>query len=233
MIAGCAGVAPVEHLPALPLLDDRATVTAISAQFHAVHDMSAQGNLDLTGPNGDRVQMDVAMALRPPNEARVRAYKFGQAVFDLTVTPSGVWLLTTGPGATADRTSKLQVSAEQLAHMLGLLSGALFEEPGLVLHDDGDGLIVRRERSGEATVLCTVDRKTRTVRQYQLLDDRHAVRLMLTQSEFVEHDGIPWPQRILAVSDRGRIEIQLRDVDLNAGLPPNAFVPPRRATRLP
>jgi len=31
--------------------------------------------------------------LKPPDSARLRAYKFSHAVFDMTLTPDGLWLL--------------------------------------------------------------------------------------------------------------------------------------------
>ena len=200
----------------------------MSEQLHSVHDVSAQGDLHLTEPNGDHVTLEVALAFRPPTDARVQAWKFGQVVFDLTATRDGVWLL-----AGDSRAEKLQVSTSQMARSLALLSGKLLDEPELSLHDEGTNLILTRHDPGEPIIHCLIDRATRTIRQYQLLDDQQVVRFSLKQSQFVEHDGLAWPQRILASGDSGVIDISLHDVELNAGLPATAFVPPHRAKLLP
>ena len=228
-VAGCTTSLPThESLPRHPLVDDRSLIAAMSQEFHSIHDVAAQGELHLTEANGDHVTLDVVMAVRPPREARMRAYKFGQAVFDLTMTPAGVWLLTNDPHA-----AKLQVTGAQFGRSMTLLSGELLDQPGLTMTDENELLILTRNDAGEPTVRCTIDRSTRTIRRYELLDDQGKVRFSLTQSQFVDQNGIDWPRRIIAISDRGTIDISLVEVNINEGLPPDAFVPPHRATRLP
>jgi hypothetical protein len=39
--------------------------------------------------------------------------------------------------------------------------------------------------------------------------------------------------RLVAVSDGGTVEVELREVEVNPELPENAFAPPRRAEKLP
>ena len=57
----------------------------------AIH---ADARLTLTDPAGQSVRVDATYFITNDGRARVRAWKLGQAVFDITVTPQGVWLFT-------------------------------------------------------------------------------------------------------------------------------------------
>jgi hypothetical protein len=91
LIAGCSN--PRENLPTHPRLSAEDTRAALAARSAAVKTVSAQGTITLTRPDGQSVRFDGAMAIRPPDHTRLRAWKFGQAIFDLTVTPDGVWMI--------------------------------------------------------------------------------------------------------------------------------------------
>ncbi|MBV8781738.1 MAG: hypothetical protein JO353_10105, partial [Phycisphaerae bacterium] len=177
--AGCASSTPRDNVPSYPLLDDRAMIAAVSSSLHQVHDLSAQGFIELSEAGGDRVRLNAAFVMCPPNQARLRAWKFGQAVFDLTIRPDGAWL-----ASDRDHAGKIQVSASQLAHSLAMLNGEFLDSPDLRLHDEDGELIAERARPGEPNVVCIIDRTTRTIRRYTVEDDQKRKRLSLDQMGF-------------------------------------------------
>jgi len=96
---------------------------------------------------------------------------------------------------------------------------------------DGKWLSVRRSIPDGRTILCRVDRATLTPRQYEMRDPQGALRLRLSLGHYQLVNGTPWPTTLNARSRDGRIDIHLKDVELNQDLPPNAFKPPRRAEK--
>src|SRR5262245_2021549 len=88
----CGGCAPAEQIPTYPLMGPQQTLRRLSQRASEVHAVSGQGNLRLIRENGDGVLLDAAIAILPADRARVRAWKFGSAVFDLTILPDGVYL---------------------------------------------------------------------------------------------------------------------------------------------
>jgi outer membrane lipoprotein-sorting protein len=228
-VMGCAQ----EHLPTYPRADESTSLHLLAQRTRRVQTVSGSGALELTQPNGQSVRLDLAVALRPPDWARLRAWKFGQAVFDLMLTPDGLWLEASRDTAHKDRATAAGVTAAQVAKTWSLLSGSFFDDPNLTAHDDGDRLIVRRIHPGEPTVICQVNRDTLTPRRYEMLDDKGAVRFSLTLDHYKDFSGIVWPMHLTAVSAAGKVAVELDDVELNGELPATAFKPPRRAEKLP
>jgi hypothetical protein len=62
-------------------------------------------------------------------------------------------------------------------------------------------------------------------------DPAGVLRLRLALSDYRLVNETPWPTRLNARSGDGRIEIRLKEVELNQQLPPSAFKPPRRAEK--
>ena len=77
-IVGCAQ----EHLPTYPRLGPPQLITAMRDRSRAVRTVSASGIITLTRAGGESVRLDGAIAMQPPDRARLRAWKFGRAVFD-------------------------------------------------------------------------------------------------------------------------------------------------------
>ena len=86
---------------------------------------------------------------------------------------------------------------------------------------------------GEPAVVCEVDRRTLTPRKYSVLDDRGATRFSLTMDRYRQFGDVVWPMRMVAVSEGGMVEVELREAEVNPELPAAAFTPPRRAEKLP
>ena len=233
MIGGCAKTPPPENIPAYPPMDVPASLRTLADRAKQVRTLSGEGLITLTRPNGESVRLDAAVAMQPPRRTRIRAWKFGHAVFDLTVTPDGVWIVSPDEGHRKEQVRAAGVSAGQLARTWSVLSGGFFDEPGLQVHATDTQLIVRRQQPGEPTVVCEVDRRTLTPRRYSLLDDRGRSRFSLALDRYRTFGEVVWPTHLVAKSDGGTVDIELRQVDVNPDLPPAAFTPPRRAEKLP
>lgn len=224
---------PPSGLPTYPGLGDAAALEVLAERAAAVKTLSAQCRLTLTRPDGQTVRLDGAVVMAPPDRLRLRAWKFNQAVFDLTLTPDGLWVVTPDDPSRREKVIPASLSAARLGREWALLSGSFFGEPGLSVRDAGRRLAVSKAMGDGRTVVCEVERKTLTPRRYRMSDPEGRERFTLALSHYQLFDGIPWPTRLGARSGDGRISIRMNDVELNGELAPNAFKPPRRAEKLP
>src|SRR4051812_32284917 len=149
LAGGCAPKGP--PLPTYPLMATDETTRRLAEQSHAVHTVTGEGLLTLNRPDGQSVRLDAAVVMQPPGKVRLRAWKFGQAVFDLTMNDAGVYLITPEDSSRKEQIKSAGVSAAKLARTWSLLSGGFFDQPG-VATVTGDTLQIRRELDGQ-TVL--------------------------------------------------------------------------------
>jgi hypothetical protein len=198
-----------------------------------VRTASAQCQLTLTRPDGQSVRLDGALAMRPPSEVRLRAWKLGQAVFDLTLNHQGLWIEMPPDANRGGRAMLAGVNAGRMARVWALLSGEFFAtgDPR-VLDRGGPRIEVERIIDGQR-VTCDVDRTTLTPRLYTLRDPAGIQRMTLAADHYRLISGIAWPTRLIARSENGTVMVDMSDVELNGELPPGAFVPPHRAERVP
>ena len=231
LAAGCQHEPPPEHLTPLVLTDEPAEVRELVRRQSLIHTVSGSGVLDLTGADGGGVVLDVAVVLAPPGRARVRAWKFGQAAFDLTVRPDGAWLEASDRDG---RAAAAGATAAQVTRGLSLLTGGFFNDPATVGRDVGDELVLRRAKPGEPTVVCHVERATLVPRRFELLDDAGGVRFTLTLASYQPAaGGAVWPRRVVADGGaKGRAVVTLDEAEVNGEVPAAAFDPPPRARRL-
>jgi outer membrane lipoprotein-sorting protein len=220
-----------EHIPFYSRLDPAATLAQLIQQSNQVRTMSGSGTLELTQANGQSVRLDVAVVLQPPDRARLRAWKFGSAVFDLTALPDGVWLESSKDSNRPQQ--GIGSTAAPVAKAWSLLDGSFFRSPDLVTRNDGKWFIVQSANVNGPTMIARVDRDTLTPRQYQILDAVGRVQFTLTLDHYEDFNGILWPCQIIAISEAGTVVVDLNDVELNTELPPLAFKPPRSAEKLP
>lgn len=226
LMPGCAGDA---RLPKYPPMSDVQALHILAQRGRSVHAMTGQGALQLTDKNGQTVRLQAAIVMRAPRDLHLRAWKFGQMVFDLTSNSQGVWIFA--PHGDSPQTLTPAVSAAQFSQSWSLLT--FFDAADLTTRDRGGQLIVRQDRHDGQGIVCDVDRPTLTPRRYQLLDRTGHVRFTLEMDQYAVLDNIPWPRRMKAVSSDGTIELDLSDVELNGDIPAGAFVPPPHAQRLP
>ena len=66
-----------------------------------------------------------------------------------------------------------------------------------------------------------------------MLDGNGKQRFSLKLDRYKQFGEVVWPTRLVAVSEGGTVEVELREVEINPPLPGAAFVPPRRAEKLP
>jgi hypothetical protein len=213
-------------------MDEPTEVKTLAHRSALVKSVSGSGTLELTQPDGDSVVLDVAVVLQMPNHARLRAWKMGQAVFDLTVTPDGVWLETSQQGARKSQVTSAGDNAARVTRGLSLLSGGFFDDPNLTGADQGSELILTQTKQNEPAITCVVDRGTLTPRQFRMVDSTGVERFSLTLGEYADKSGLLWPQKVTAISPVGKIVVSLDDVELNGEIPDGAFIPPARAEKL-
>ena len=232
--AGCAArPRPEANLPTFGNVDHAAALRILDERARAVKALSARALLTLTRPDGQTVRLDGAVVMAPPDRLRLRAWKFNQAIFDLTLTPEGLWVVAPDDPSRRQKVLPASLSAAQLGREWALLSGSFFGGAGLAVGDAGGRLAVSKTLEDGRTVVCDVDRRTLTPRRYRMFDPAGRARFTLTLGDYGVFNGIAWPTRLDARSDDGRISIRLNDVELNGELAPNAFKPPRRAERQP
>lgn len=177
--------------------------------------------LKLTGNDGATRTLDGAIVIQPPN-LRMRAWKFDKAVFDVTSTPEGLWLL-------ADDRVDLErvVDAAALARGLELLSPGVTRQTAAsdaqVLPDRSlrlrlpDGVATVR---GDTLLICRLEISTGP--------SGDPVNVTLTYRQYGEH---VWMHHVTVHGSFGVAQISFRDVDINSEPGPRAFVPPRRAVK--
>ncbi|MFA6047029.1 MAG: hypothetical protein WC718_18760, partial [Phycisphaerales bacterium] len=94
MLGGCAS-----SLPVYPPMSDADALAKIADRQAMVKSLSAECDLDLTDAQGQRISLDGVLVAEPPGRLRLRAWKFGQAVFDLTLVDGKGWVMTPDDGA--------------------------------------------------------------------------------------------------------------------------------------
>jgi hypothetical protein len=229
---GIVGCAQRENIPTYPSMDAQQSLRAIRERSAQVQNVSGEGAITLTDAKGQSIRFDAAFVFAPPDRARVRAWKFGQAVLDLTIVREGTWLyLPRGEDGHAEQLRSAAASAGRaVREWLTLLAGQL-DTPETSVRIEGSHLIVTRQAPDGLTLTATINRDTLTPRRYALKDNDGRERFSLALDQYRVLGPTVWPSRIDAKSDTGRIGIEMRDVELNDA-PPGAFKPPARAVEV-
>lgn len=223
-------------LPTYPRMPDDAALRVIADRLDQVRTVSAAADITLTASDGRRVRLDGAFIATPPNRARLRAWKFGTPVLDLTVLPDGVWVYTADPPGQADgnRQSRdlSRLPAASIAPALELLAGAYFRRAHTLQEEStAETFAVIGPALGRQGIGCDIDRATLTPRRFQLVATRANGELLL--DHYTMFNSIAWPRSIRFRSAEGEVLVRLYDLELNTDLPPEAFTPPGRARLLP
>ncbi len=242
----CPGRAP---LPTYPRVDDREAITLIAKRALVVQTMSARCQVVITKPHGrataggdpllggDSAQFDGAVAARLPDHLRLRVWKFSRPVFDVTLTPGGLWLYTSeraGEPLPGDDAPLSGLTAERLARAWSLAAGRLAGGDWTPVATSSDRVLRVKGRldASEGSVVCDIDRATLTPRLCSLRDAGNVTRMTLVLEEYRVLGDVVWPTRLVFQSDRGTVTVTLSDVAINTELAPEAFRPPRRATQV-
>ena len=237
--AGCAPrrtpPATGENLPAYHWVDTETAIADLRARADAVKTVSAECTIWLTRADGETVQLDGALAMQNPGWARLRAWKLNRAVFDLTLQPAGLWIMTLDDRKGREQMMPASVNAATFVRQWSFFNGELFDEAGAgSARVDGDTLVLFANGSSKwkDPLHCEVDRRTLTPRRYVYHKDGGPY-FELALDRYRENNGVLWPTRLEATGTMGRVVVEQRNVEINGELAPNAFVPPRRAEKQP
>ena len=232
LLAGCSTSSPANPPLIYTVPDGRAALDVLRARYASVHTFSAQCQLKLIDPNQQTVHLDGVIVQSGSQNIRLRAWKMGTAVFDLTVRPDGLWIKTAD---NPDRAAKIMPAAHQASdlarHMLWF-NGGFFSAPHIVIASSSQATITYRlDLENGSQMYCEVDRPTVTPRYWWLLDNKRQWRFGLEMSDYHDFNGINWPTHIVAKADAqggqdgGNIDIHLTDLEFNGELGPKAFDP--------
>jgi hypothetical protein len=238
LLAGCASSSrPDAKVPWVSWDHTRVDGLRILRQrAAAVKTVSAVGDLTMTRPNGQSVRLDLAMVSRKPGDLRLRAWKLGRAVFDLTLTPDGLWLFTPDDKSLKDQAHAGGLDAAKLARSWRLFNGGFFDSDDIEWSDGYQVQWLRRMVDG-MEIICMVRTGTLVPHTYDIYQPtdakiRHS-EFTLVLSDYRMIADVPYPFQYEARSRSGTIKINLREVELNSELPQGAFVAPKRAEKLP
>jgi hypothetical protein len=230
MFAIAAGCVAKESIPIYPATQPSSIVETITARSAALQSATGNGAVSLSSAKRGSVRLEAAFVLSPPDRARVRAWKFNQAVFDLTVKPEGTWLYSPrDPSMATNSSANVGGGIRDWLAYLG--SGVPAGSAVLRTTEQSLTLESPDSRSG-GTITTTIDRPTRTVRQYRLVDSAGSERFTLSLEHYRDFAGALWPTRIEAKSATGTIVVETDTLEPNVASTA-VFTPPARAARLP
>ena len=225
MVAGgCREAVPVQA----GVLTDAQVLAAVRSRDAKISTFSNAGTVLLTRADGKHVAMDAVLVGARPGLLRLRSYKMGSAVFDLTLLPDATWMWQSRRAGREPL--DLPTFDANAVPIWRMLIGSLPEAEGRVLISS-NGRLDWEAATGAGRIIVTIDRATATVQQYRFIagdGSEHHIQL----GEYFLVDDIAWPGRIAIASDRGRIEIKVSDAEVNPQLPDGAFTPVDGATRL-
>ena len=227
LLTGCAA-----ELPGYSAMSDESALRTIADRGASVRSISGECELVLTSAEGRTIHLDGVLVVEPPRRARVRAWKFGRAVFDLTVVDGEGWLLAAAREEAAAGADAERVPARRVGEVLELLGPAFFRGASPV--DSGARVLtVRGHALGRDGVVCDIERRTLTARRFVVPGEagHGSSEVMLDGYRLI--GGIPWACDIRVRGPGGEIVVRVGDVELNGEIPEGAFVAPEGAIRLP
>lgn len=228
LLLGCAN----NGVPKQPWTDHEQALSIMAKRAQALKSLSASCMLTLENSKGT-VRFDSALVIKRPSSVRLRAWKFNQAVFDLTVTPEGTFVVAPEDTADPGKGIAIRASASRIARAFRIFTGDLFSSGNVVIMDQrGPTFVIREAASEDTTILCTVDRDTLTPQKYELLDAGGTVRFTLKLERYKQFGQAVFPMRIVGQSGSGTFTAELESIEVNQPVAPNSFTPPQRAERL-
>lgn len=216
---------------ALPPLEPAEVLALIEKRWRDAGPLNTECTLTFHRPDGDSLSLNAALVARPPEALRLRAWKLGRAVLDLTLRRDGTWIWTAKRAS--DATEKLLTSdlidgpwAAVWPRLGGLLS-----DPAAEIETAGGGFVVRGALAEGGLLEAEIDAGQRVLEEYRLLDEDGKITGRLRFAGYRDIDGEPWPTRLVAENELGRLEIEFDELVFGEDLPATAFEPPPRAER--
>ncbi len=232
LLIACAICGCSTRLPTYPAMSDEASLAIIADRQATVQRIVAECDINLTDADGQSVTLEGVLVARPPGNVRLRAWKFGHAVFDLTLVDGKGWIMIPEQGPGAQQLNVTNMPASRVGEALDLL-GPLYFRSAKPVGGDNMMLLAAGPALGRDNVLCEVQRRTLTPRRFVVHagSDLPPSELLLDQYAVVD-DNV-WPMRIRLRGKSGGVLLRLRNVEINGEIAPTAFVPPKRAKALP
>jgi hypothetical protein len=227
LLAGCGS-----DLPTYPPMAPEEAWRIVADRASMIRAVSAEADATLTGADATSLRVDAALVMAPPDRVRLRAWKVGHAVLDVTSDAGAVWV--DSPPAPDGRagTETLGVAPDDLARGLLLMPAWAFvaEVPARAERHAGRYVFELSTDLGDLT--CEVAERTLAVRRWSMAGDAHGDRtLELSDHRLV--GGVPWAHEAMLRAGGRSIRLRLRNVDLAHQPDPRAFTPPAGARRLP
>jgi outer membrane lipoprotein-sorting protein len=233
LISGCAQQGR-ENIPTYPPIDAVQSLQHIRERLGRIHSASGEGAITLIDTHGQSVRLDAAFVFAPPDHARVRAWKVGQAILDLTMMPDGVWMYLPRRDSHAEQLkSATSEASSAVRQWLGLLTHGVDSFDDSQVQATAREIVLTRSEKNDVRLICKIDRSTLTIRRYEMTDERSRALFALALSRYQSYGDLVWPTRVEATSNNGRVIVEMRDVELNGPLAEGAFKPPSRAESLP
>jgi len=227
--SGCA-----KSVQTYPSMRDDDAARIILDRLTMIRTLSARCEVTLTKVQGESVRLDGALAAAAPDRLRLRAWKFDQAVFDLTLTPDGMWLFMGDDASETSGRKPMVISTSQISQAWMMVCGGFFEKnPSSVKMKASNSPITFYLRDQEYTIHCQVDRHTLTPTVYSVSDSGGMSLYSVELAGYRMINDIAWPMRIDFYSGDGVLSLRLDDVELNGENAEGAFVPPARAVKQP
>lgn len=229
-LAGCAKPKNAS-LPTVPTMSVADSISFVNRRAATLERVTGRGPITLVDAGRGAVTLDGIFVLAPPDRARIRAYKFTQAVFDMTLNADGLFIFVPRergkPGELLDATSG---AAGAIRQWLSTFAGQIDTADAQVRETSRTISITRRDANGMTRTM-EIDRRTLT-RQAEIVRDADGrQRFGLTFDEYRDFDSTLWPTRIVATSDRGQITVETHELQPNVAADA-AFTPPPRAVEV-
>lgn len=236
VLAACcalSGCVATEQVPPYAWRGAHAALADLQARANAIRSVQSQGLMTLRKPDGDTATFDVALLAAAPDRLRIRAWKFGHAAFDLTMSADELWVWTSSEARDHEPDLGPRLSARAFTDAWTIFAGSFFATAdSRVISETAD--VLRLERSIDGThVTCEIRKSTLTPRAYEFFDEKGLRRGVLTLDEYRLLGTVSWPSVIHAESAVGGILLELEETEVNGELPREAFVHPVDAIKQP
>ena len=214
-------------IPRRPWVNLLYGINSINERAQSLNTVLAVGDIILTKADGkSSVTLEAALLLENSDYLKLRAWKAGQVVMDITYTPESVWVWT------SQQAPELTFTRAALTQLVAAMRGQVPTNAEQISENE-HWITASATLENGAPIQFRIHKPTLTITQFTYFDKQQTRRqtLVMDQYDLINHQ--PWPRRIRAEGEMGFMLINLREVEINEPLPPHAFVPIDRAVRQP
>lgn len=212
--------------------DTPTAIRTMSARDGAIQTFSAACRILLESESG-RIELTGALVAQPPNRFRLRAWKFSQAVFDITLNEDGLFVLDKSrPSEASEKLQRIDPARfiESISWLPGFEHDAAWQ---IGAGTDDEFTITRPLPDQGSAVECIVDKDTLVRKRCVYRDAGGHIIQSLDFDAYTLLGDTVWPMRIEGRGESGSFVLLFDRIDLNLELAVRAFDPPRRAVKQP